>query len=51
MIVVLVAAYSARYTEESAAQTADLQSSFRELLALQAESSSEVDVEELWRQF
>jgi DNA-binding MurR/RpiR family transcriptional regulator len=51
MIVVLSAAYAARHRDEMEANTADLQSSFRELLALQAESSSEVDVEELWRQF
>jgi hypothetical protein len=31
--------------------TAELHQSYRELLALQAHSSSEVDVEELWRQF
>ena len=51
MIVVLVAAFTARYPDEAAAMTADLKQSFRELLALQAGSSSEVDVEELWRQF
>jgi len=51
MIVVLVAAFTARYSEKAEAMTADLQQSYRELLALQAHSSSEVDVEELWRQF
>jgi DNA-binding MurR/RpiR family transcriptional regulator len=51
MIVVLVAAFTARYPDKAAAMTADLKQSFRELLALQATSSSEVDVEELWRQF
>jgi len=51
MIVGLVVAFTARYPEEAATMTADLQQSFRELLALQARSSSEVDVEELWRQF
>jgi DNA-binding MurR/RpiR family transcriptional regulator len=51
MIVVLVAAFSARYPDTAAAMTADLKQSFRELLALQVSSSSELDVEELWRQF
>jgi len=51
MIAVLVAAFTTRYPEEAAAMTADLQQSYRELLALQARSSSEVNVEELWRQF
>lgn len=51
MIVVLVAALAARYPEKAAAMMADLQQSYREMLALQAHSASEVDVEELWRQF
>lgn len=51
MIVVLVAAFAARYPEKAAAMTADLQQSYRELQELQARSSSEVNVEELWRQF
>ncbi|MDY7076851.1 MAG: MurR/RpiR family transcriptional regulator [Chloroflexota bacterium] len=51
MIVVLFAAFTARYPERAAAMTADLQQGYRELLTFQAHSSSEVDVEELWRQF
>jgi DNA-binding MurR/RpiR family transcriptional regulator len=51
MIVVFVAAFSARYPDKADAMTEGLQQSFRELLALQARSASEVDVEELWRQF
>ncbi|HIC94932.1 MAG TPA: MurR/RpiR family transcriptional regulator [Anaerolineae bacterium] len=51
MIVVLVAAFAARYPEKAAAMTADLQQSYREMLAFQARSSSEVNIEELWRQF
>jgi len=51
MIVVLIAAFAARYPEQAAAMTTDLQQSYRELLELQARSSSEVDIEELWRQF
>jgi len=50
MIVVLVVAFTARYPDKAAAMTADLQS-YRELLALQARSSSEVNVGELWCQF
>jgi len=51
MIVVLVAAFTARYPKEAQAMTADLQQSYRELLELQARSSSELNIEELWRQF
>ncbi len=51
MIVTIVAAFTARYPDKAAAMKTDLQQSFRELLALQARSSSELDVEELWRQF
>jgi len=51
MIVVIVAAFSVRYPEKAAAMKTDLQQSFRELLALQARSTSELDVEDLWRQF
>jgi DNA-binding MurR/RpiR family transcriptional regulator len=51
MIVALVAAFTARYPDEAEKMTADLKQSFRELLGLQARSSSEVDIEELWRQF
>ena len=51
MIAVLGAAFAARYSEEATEMTASLKQSFRELLELQAGSSSEVDVEELWRQF
>ncbi len=51
MIVALVAAFTARYPERAAAMTADLHQSYHELLTLQAHSSSEVNVEELWRQF
>jgi DNA-binding MurR/RpiR family transcriptional regulator len=51
MIVVLVAAFAARYPEKEAEMMADFQQGYRELLVLQARSSSEVDVEELWRQF
>jgi DNA-binding MurR/RpiR family transcriptional regulator len=51
IIVVLVAAFAARYPERAAAMKADLQQSYRTLLELQARSSSKVDVEDLWRQF
>ncbi len=51
MIVVLVAAFAARHPDKTATMTADLQQSYREMIALQARSSSEVNIEELWRQF
>jgi len=51
MIAVIVAAFAARNPERAAALTADLQQSYRELLRLQASSSSKVDAEELWREF
>lgn len=51
MIVVLVAAFAARHPEQAAAMQANVRRSFQELLSLQTNSSSEVDVEELWRQF
>ena len=51
MIVVLVASFTARHPDEAAAMAGDLKQSFRELLERQARSSSEVDIEELWRQF
>ena len=50
MIAVLVAAFAARYPERAAALTGDLRQSYRELVVLQAESSSKVNVDELWRQ-
>ena len=51
MIAVLAAAFTARYPDKGKEMTADLKQSFHELLELQAQSSSEVNVEELWRQF
>jgi DNA-binding MurR/RpiR family transcriptional regulator len=51
MIVALVAALTVRYPEKAAEMKANLQQGYRELLELQARSSSEVDVEELWREF
>ncbi len=51
MIVALTSAFAARYPEEMASLQENLQHSYRELLELQATSTSEVNVEELWRQF
>jgi len=51
MIMGLVVVFAARYPDKAEAMKADLRQSYRELLALQAHSSSEVNVEELWRQF
>ncbi len=49
--VACVAAFSARYPDQAAAMTADFQESFRELLAHQARTVTETNVDELWRQF
>lgn len=51
MIVVLITAFTARYPEEAETMKAELRESYREMLALQAESAAELDVDELWRQF
>lgn len=51
MIVVLVSAFTARYPEEAKSMTADVRQSYREMLDLQVESASELDIEELWREF
>lgn len=51
MIVTLVAAFSARYPERAAEMMGDLRQSYSQLLELQTRTSSEVNVEELWRQF
>ncbi len=51
MIVVLVAAYAARYPEKAVEMKAKMQQGYRELLELQVRTSSEVNVEELWREF
>ncbi len=51
MIVVLIAAFAARYPDRAASMAADLRQSYSELLGLQARSSSELNIEELWRQF
>jgi DNA-binding MurR/RpiR family transcriptional regulator len=51
MIVVVVSAFMARYPEKAAAMTSELQQSYRELLEMQVESASRLDIEALWRQF
>jgi DNA-binding MurR/RpiR family transcriptional regulator len=51
IIVAIVAAFTARYPDQAAAMTADFQESFRELLAHQARTITETNVDELWRQF
>jgi DNA-binding MurR/RpiR family transcriptional regulator len=50
-IVSLVVVFAARRPDKAAEMTANLQQSYRQLLNLQATSSAEVEVEELWRQF
>jgi DNA-binding MurR/RpiR family transcriptional regulator len=51
MIVVVVVAFAARYSEEAAAMTSDLRESYRQLLEMQMESASGLNVEALWREF
>jgi DNA-binding MurR/RpiR family transcriptional regulator len=51
MIVVLVTAFAARYPEEAAAMTDAKRQSYRELLDMQVESASNLDIEDLWREF
>jgi DNA-binding MurR/RpiR family transcriptional regulator len=51
MIVALAGAFAARYPERTAAAMENLRQSYRELLEIQSHSSSQVNLDELWRQF
>lgn len=51
MIVVVASAFAARYPEEAEEMKEDVRQSYREMLDLQVESASELDIEELWREF
>jgi DNA-binding MurR/RpiR family transcriptional regulator len=51
MIVVVVAAFAARYPEEAEAMTEATRQSYQELLGMQVESASDLDTEDLWREF
>lgn len=51
MIVVVVAAFASRYPEEAGAMTGALRRSYRELLETQVESASDLDIDDLWREF
>jgi hypothetical protein len=51
MIVVVAAAFAARYPEEAGAMTGAVRRSYRELLEMQVESASDLDTEDLWREF
>jgi len=51
MIVVTTVAINARSPEEAKARKEGLHGSYKKLLERQAESSSEITVEELWREF
>jgi DNA-binding MurR/RpiR family transcriptional regulator len=51
MIVVLIAAFAARYPEKAITARANLHESYRELLERQTDTASEVDLESLQRQF
>jgi DNA-binding MurR/RpiR family transcriptional regulator len=51
MIVVLSTAFAARYPQEADAMTDAMRRSYRRLLEMQIERASDLDVEDLWRQF
>jgi DNA-binding MurR/RpiR family transcriptional regulator len=51
MIVAVLAAFAARYPEEAAAMTGEMRRSYRELLEMQVGSGSDLDTEDLWREF
>jgi len=51
MIVAIVTAFAARYPEEAGRMTDELRRSYQELLEMQMETASDLDVEDLWRQF
>jgi len=51
MIVAILAAFAARYPEEAAAMTDEVRQSYRELLGMQVENASDLDTEDLWREF
>jgi DNA-binding MurR/RpiR family transcriptional regulator len=51
MIVVTIAAFAARYPEEASTMTEEVRESYRELLETQTQIASNLDIEDLWRQF
>ncbi len=51
MIVVVIAAFAARYPEEAGKMTDAVRQSYQELLEMQVESASDLDTEDLWREF
>jgi DNA-binding MurR/RpiR family transcriptional regulator len=51
MIVVVVVAFMVRYPEEADAMTSAVRESYRQLLERQEKMASELDTEDLWRQF
>lgn len=51
MIVATLAAFAARYPDEAGSMTEDVRQSYRELLESQTEIASDLDIEDLWRQF
>lgn len=51
MIVVVVVAFAARYPEEAEAVTEAMRQTYQKLLKMQVEHASDLDVEDLWRQF
>ena len=51
MVVALVGAFAARYPKKATELAEEFKQNYRELLIHQTHSTSEVDFEELWRQF
>jgi len=51
MIVVVIAAFAARYPEEVGEMSEAVRRSYQDLLEMEIESASDLDVEDLWRQF
>jgi DNA-binding MurR/RpiR family transcriptional regulator len=51
MVVVMMAAFAARYPEEASSMTEETRDSYRALLEMQMDIGSDLDVEDLWRRF
>jgi DNA-binding MurR/RpiR family transcriptional regulator len=51
MIVAMATAFAARHPEEVGRMTDEMRQSYQELLEMQLETASDLDVEDLWRQF
>ena len=51
MVVVMMAAFAARYPDEASTMTEETRESYRALLEMQMDIGSDLDVEDLWRRF